>query len=412
MILLGNPNTPTAPGALETEPHLIHERFPFITIGIVKRTDDPEQLGRLQVFCPSIDNQEASPESLPWARYVSPFGGEIRDIMVGPEAKKIEGVSTYGFWAIPKVGSQVLVFFIDGDINQRCWFAQVHPLRLGYGLPHFMNRNSAGTLGRWTEDERPNAVDMQSSLSTGLALGDWFITRGPYERQAAATLSQQKNQRFGEDGYAKNPNNPGLLDPQTYCWTTPGQHFFLMSDAPDWCRVRVRSTMGHQIILDDTNERVYISTDTGDSYIEIDSNGLIFIYSKDSISFRTEADLNITADRSINLKSPNINLHADNKTQIHGGCCVSVHSPGDVNTFGGKNVHVRSGDSTRLTAGSTLNLLSGSATKLTASQIHLNGEPAAPADTATIADKPSIVPAREPWIRPLGKKARNKFWRP
>lgn len=407
-------------------------RYPFISLGIVKSTDDPEQLGRLKLYCPALDHQDTPAEALPWARYISPFGGQTDHLAVGPDGVKVPGVLSYGFWAIPKVGANVLVFLLDGDPNLRCWFATVHPLRTGMSLPHGFNRNSSGTLGRYTEDEKVNTLDQNQATESGLMIGDWFTTRGAYERSAAATLQQRKAQaKAGDDGYAPSANDPKTLDPQTYSWTSPGQHFFLMSDAADSCRVRIRTTTGHQVILDDTNERIYISTNTGKTYIELDSNGLLHIFSEDSISVRTKSDFNVTADNSINLSSPNINLNASNKVQVFGKCCISLNTPGDINTYAGVNTHLKSGKNSYLEAGASTyvksgenshleavkitHILSGDNIQQTGKQIHLNSiaaQPSKSADTATVADLPKIVPEHEPWIRPLGRRKRNSYWKP
>lgn len=43
------------------------ESFPFITDGIVKDTEDPQQNGRLKIWCPSLDGENVDIDFLPWA---------------------------------------------------------------------------------------------------------------------------------------------------------------------------------------------------------------------------------------------------------------------------------------------------------------------------------------------------------
>jgi uncharacterized protein (DUF2345 family) len=73
--------------------------------------------------------------------------------------------------------------------------------------------------------------------------------------------------------------------------------------------MRFRTTAGHQIILDDTNERIYVSTAKGKSWIELDENGTINVYS--------DSKLNITGNNDVNIHSnENLNLSAAKRVNI------------------------------------------------------------------------------------------------
>ena len=65
--------------------------------------------------------------------------------------------------------------------------------------------------------------------------------------------------------------------------------------------VRIRTRTGHQILLHNTEDLIYIGNAKGSAWLEMTSNGKIDIYASDSINIRTETDLNITADRDINI---------------------------------------------------------------------------------------------------------------
>ena len=50
----------------------------FMTVGTVVDTNDPQQNGRLRVSCPKWgDTDKTLITDLPWASYVSPFGGVL-----------------------------------------------------------------------------------------------------------------------------------------------------------------------------------------------------------------------------------------------------------------------------------------------------------------------------------------------
>jgi hypothetical protein len=79
---------------------------------------------------------------------------------------------------------------------------------------------------------------------------------------------------------------------------------FVMSDVDEQCRIRLKTTSQNQIILDDTNERIYISTGKGKNWVEMDEgNGRIYIYSDSKINIRAKNDLNLYSDENINIRA-------------------------------------------------------------------------------------------------------------
>jgi hypothetical protein len=124
--------------------------------------------------------------------------------------------------------------------------------------------------------------------------------------------------------------------------------------------VRIRTRTGHQILLHNSEDLIYIGNSRGTTWIELTSNGKIDIYAKDSVSIHTENDLNVTADRDINLTAKaNINLNA--------GANFNATATGSSNFKSGAN-HVE-----------------------TAGQIHMNG------NAAAVAPKAARIPQHEPW---------------
>jgi hypothetical protein len=124
--------------------------------------------------------------------------------------------------------------------------------------------------------------------------------------------------------------------------------------------VRIRTRTGHQILLHNSEDLIYISHGSGNSWIEMTSNGKIDVYAKDSISFHTDQDFNVTAGRDINF------------TAVR-----------NVNTSAGGHIWETSGGTNETKAGG--NILE------TAPQIHMNGPAAA------TAPKANRVPTKEPW---------------
>ncbi len=67
-------------------------------------------------------------------------------------------------------------------------------------------------------------------------------------------------------------------------------------------QIRLLSSTGHQILLNDNEGVIYIGHKTGKSWIELGKDGQIDIYGQDSINFRTK-DFNFHADGNIKFHS-------------------------------------------------------------------------------------------------------------
>lgn len=354
--------------------------------GIVVDTSDPQQMGRVRVHCPSIDGDFVPVEDLPWVTYISPLAGQTVDYPAGPSGGVAPGPSSYGFWAVPKVGAMVVVGFLYGDYNLRFYLGSYFPEHGNRSLP--TGRNTEGGLMTDTlEPIEPTANNLKAQFG-GKVNSPQALTRGAYERQVA----QARTEKDGTEGYQKGVLETGL-DPQTYCITTPGRHSIIMQDNPATGRVRIRTAEGAQVILDDANERIYVSTAKGKTWLELDQDGHLHVYAAESVSVTTGGDFNVTAKGSINMQAGgNLNLSAVGHGRISACADVSLSSDGALN----------------LQSGGQLNLLAAASIIQTGSEIHLNGPQAA---EAQCADAPTITPQHEPWTRPATKGRRNKHWK-
>ena len=84
--------------------------------------------------------------------------------------------------------------------------------------------------------------------------------------------------------------------------------------------IKLKTRTGHQILLHNTEDLIYIGNAQGSAWIELTGNGKIDIYANDSINIRTETDLNITADRDINIRSGrDFNLTTGRDKKVHVG---------------------------------------------------------------------------------------------
>lgn len=194
-------------------------------------------------------------------------------------------------------------------------------------------------------------------------------SRGPYERNIAQSDINQ-NVGNSSDGYHTNPDDQKNIESQVYCWVSPGGHFITMSDSNDHCRTRIKTINGQQIILDDTSERIYISTGKGKTWLELDEDGHIQIYGESKISIASGKDLSFSAKDNIHMKAGgniyletdgtgtskssfgngNIILQSKNKTTVR-----SLNSSIDMSAQAGFNTYSSSGGFS-VTVNSNINL--------------------------------------------------------
>ena len=352
-----------------------------LTIGVVVDTNDPQQMGRVRVICPQWGDSYRTPvEDLPWASYVSPFGGQVSVGARGPGDDASEGGISYGMWAIPKVAAQVIVMCVDGDPRLRvymgCIFTQLTP----HTLPH----------GRWMSDDHPG-------LETN---GGGQHPQGPYTSQEKAIkpLTSNLQEAFGQkgdpnyewrsraadysvagidvsqiggthsgvqddknamldgwsstQGYAHSRIDPDSessytdknYDSTVYSITTPGFHAISMDDRQENCRMRFRTASGHQILMDDTNERIYIATAKGNNWIEMDQDGNIDIFTEHNVSVRAKEDINFTANGSIRMyadKGIHMVSKGDDGIRLQADKDIHVTTAQNVKVLATQDIHVK-----------------------------------------------------------------------
>lgn len=113
----------------------------------------------------------------------------------------------------------------------------------------------------------------------------------------------------GDDRFQRKDKAGKLKFEEAYANYLEGEDGDPTIPASEYFRIRTRT--GHQILLHNSEDLVYITNSQGTSWIELTSNGKIDVYSKDSISIHTENDLNVKAGRDINFEAGrNINIKA------------------------------------------------------------------------------------------------------
>ena len=165
---------------------------------------------------------------------------------------------------------------------------------------------------------------------------------------------------------------------------------------------RVRTRTGHQILMHNSEDLIYIANARGTAWIELTSNGKIDIYAEDSISVHTQQDLNIRAARDINLEAGrNINMRTesgkwhveiatdmeflinnDSKLTVGANLDILVGAKTKIST--NNDLDIASGAETKISSTSDINIGSGAEVKINGTKIFLNGP--TNAETAAAAD--------------------------
>jgi hypothetical protein len=158
--------------------------------------------------------------------------------------------------------------------------------------------------------------------------------------------------------------------------------------------IRLRTRTGHQILLHNSEDLIYIGNSKGTTWIELTSNGKIDIFAEDSVSIHTKNDLNILADRDINLEAGrNFNLKAGATFHTEGNIVESVANT-DTKITSGASSHINSKVTHRETAGKVYM----NSTTAAAEAVVALDTIAVPADDDTTIDSILLrVPQHEPW---------------
>lgn len=204
----------------------------------------------------------------------------------------------------------------------------------------------------------------------------------------------------GDDTYLRKKPAGELGQGSAYADVVAGEKGDSTQTIPKDEYFRVRTRTGHQILLHNSEDLIYIGNARGTTWIEMTSNGKIDIYAHDSVSLHTSNDLNIRADRDINLEAGrNINfktltgkVHGDIATNfellvgqdgtitIGNNLDVSV-SQNSKQTVGG-NYDLRTNGYNRFTAGGDTDIRSAGNHTESAARIDMNGPEAKTAETA------------------------------
>ena len=373
---------------------------PHPYIGVVKNNLDPTRCGRLQVWIPDFGGNPDEPQNWRTVSYASPFMGTT-DIAKTANSKpntdnKFRNVPhTYGMWMVPPdIGIEVIVMFIGGDPLRGYFIACVnsHLSRTMLpGLASSSNVDLSGADDATKQSYQPGTnapvVEFNENDPIIAQKSNFFSNPKPIHEpqytilklqgldrdQARGTIGSSSQREspstvFGistpgrpYDDPADNPEaflakvNAGKLTEDDYRYTTrKGGHTFVMDDGSvtgDDQLIRLRTATGHQIMMNDSDNTLYISHSDGTSWIELASDGQVHLYSKAGFNVRSEGTVNIHSDTNINLNANNnISINAGNKLEIN-AAGINLLSTGKL-SVGASGIEFKSGGAYNIDASS------------------------------------------------------------
>ena len=421
----------------------------------IKSSEDFTHNGKLLVWLTASNTDESNSANWISVQYASPFAGSTDPEVVDRQAiKSFSGTQkSYGIFAVPPdTNNFVLVLFANADETQGYWFACVYKDTLTHMVPGIGSDNTytngtaptaemnifSGQIGNpQVNPTRPTYTPLFTGLTTQGLINDPI--------RGVGTSSVWRDTK-----------------PTVSGWLTPGGNQLILDDgngtAPQF--IRIRTPSGTQLLVSETDGNIYAISKDGNSWIELNNDGHIDMYSSWDVSIRADKNINMSAGQFINfqaakfnfvssgdfdiqvsgsfnaLVTSNINLEStggsfnflissgEMNTQASGngnflfGGGFNLQSDGDgnMNLGGGCNIEA-TGTFNMLTAGNvnfqssggTMNLNSNGALSLTGSEVDISpttpapgAGPAGPAGTAsaaTGASGPLRVPTHEPFNR-------------
>ena len=440
---------------------------------------DPTYMGALEVeLLHEVGNQDSREGQLRTVKYLSPFYGVTGFDYVGEDPDDHDNTQkAYGMWFVPPdVGTIVVCIFIGGDVRKGYWMGCVLEEGMNFSLPGYAATEFVVDDTRKTNTDKTrvpvseyNKVAHEPSTDTtsiakpenhisvsleaqGLLQDDirgitsssarrevpsmvfGISTPGPIDKNgkkdsfgkheskvAAGFVSRLGGSSFVmDDGDDKWERKTKPTDgPPEYVNVEDGETG--ERDRPHNELIRIRTRTGHQILLHNSEDLIYIGNSRGTAWIELCSDGKIDIYAEDSVSIRTKQDFNFYADRDINLEAgrnfntkvgaemhthvgadqilivdqnqtvhikqnQSIIVDADQKIQVKGSADQTIGA--DYKQTITSNLDIKAGGHIFNTSGGSNETNAGGNIVETAPAIHMNGPGAASASAATVPVAP------------------------
>lgn len=410
------PNNRANPSYI-SDPKKESPKFTAPVIGIVKSNVDKERTGAIYVYIASKGGGDPNnPQSWKKVRYLSPFMGAMTPgSQATGDGSYLGNPNSYGFWATaPELGTEVVCIFIDGDDKQGNGFyigcvPKVGTLQMipAIGSSSSVVPNAAEATTYGGADQLPT-VEINTSNPSVAKSGNPSDNAKPVHSYQAAILAKQgliRDKSRGTITSSAQRESPsrvfGMSTPGTEVFNggytraqvasavknkadpsklkavgRTGGHTFVMDDGDkngENQLVRLRTAAGHQIMMNDSEQSLFIIHSNGDSWIELGKEGTIDIYTNNSFNVRTEGDLNLHADRNVNIHAgKSINMYSAENLKLESGRNTTMRVGGSFQGYSAANYSFNIAGSMIMRADGKAGVESGGTVAIQGSKVNLN----------------------------------------
>ena len=411
---------------------------------------DGKYSGTLEVeLLKSLDpsNDSKSESQRIQVKYLSPFYGVTSPDGVTKNADYASSQQSYGMWFIPPdVGNTVLVIFVEGNINKGYWIGCVQAENQNFMIPDgraattytdtSTNPTQIGKklpVGEYNKELLLNVKNLSDSTKNLKPINQQFVnilnnqglledeirglttssarreapsmvfgvsTPGPVDKRGSARgKGGRYYSRLGGSSIVMDDGDDKFLR-KTSAATGPSEYvsrslFELEGDEtiPHNELVRIRTRTGHQILLHNSEDLIYIGNARGTTWIEMTANGKLDIFAQDSVSIHTQTDFNFKADRDVNIEAGrNVNIKSRSNFNIESMANYNLKVGANQNIVVGSVTNLHSGANINLDSGTQINMMNGLATAQSAQSISTHNNPG-----ESYGNIMKRVPQHEPW---------------
>jgi hypothetical protein len=399
----------------------------------------------LKSLNPSNDSKSESQRIQ--VKYLSPFYGVTSPDGVTKNADYASSQQSYGMWFIPPdVGNTVLVIFVEGNINKGYWIGCVQAENQNFMIPDgraattytdtSTNPTQIGKklpVGEYNKELLLNVKNLSDSTKNLKPINQQFVnilnnqglledeirglttssarreapsmvfgvsTPGPVDKRGSARgKGGRYYSRLGGSSIVMDDGDDKFLR-KTSAATGPSEYvsrslFELEGDEtiPHNELVRIRTRTGHQILLHNSEDLIYIGNARGTTWIEMTANGKLDIFAQDSVSIHTQTDFNFKADRDVNIEAGrNVNIKSRSNFNIESMANYNLKVGANQNIVVGSVTNLHSGANINLDSGTQINMMNGLATAQSAQSISTHNNPG-----ESYGNIMKRVPQHEPW---------------
>ena len=343
-----------------------------IVTGVVKANVHPTNMGVIKIWIPTFSTDQNDKTQWRSVRYCTPFYSRVDNSGVSDTyfgTKVTAGITT----PPPDIGTKVLAFFPEGRNSEGYYFACVPDLYMMQTLPEAtisrgvaageFNDSPAGThhtgkITNWRKQTRPEDFFTQDTLVKQGLSDDRIrgLNNSSYMRESPAEIIgiASKGRRITTQGQdftlsynqqIKNPDTAdktvleGLLGPTA----RRKGHSITLDDGDidgNSNQIRLRTSTGHQLLLNDTEGVIYVGNSDGSCWIELSSEGTMDVFAQDSINFRS-ANINFHADENIKMHAKGFaQIVADQQLHLQGTQETTIVTEGEAGINAKKNLHL------------------------------------------------------------------------